>query len=146
MKKKSIIICVVLIGFVLALTANSWAQRENVGKRHQNRGGNFQKWDKPAVHKFDRYRGRVSLPAKHRNRPVHYFKPHLKRRHQIYKLHRYWRPSLPRWRNWRHHRPAVIHKHYGSAESYVAPEEAFQASAAVSDSGFSVSVGVSRTN
>jgi hypothetical protein len=36
--------------------------------------------------------------------------------------------------------------YYSSAESYAAPQDEFQASAAVSDSGFSVSVGVSKTN
>jgi hypothetical protein len=140
MKKKFILIRVVLIGFVLAVTVNSWAQRDSVGQRHQDRGGNFQKWDKPAVQKFERDRGRVYRPGNPHNRPAHHFRPHLQKRHQIHKLHRYWRPGLPKWRYWRHHRPAVINRHYGSAEN------AFQASAAISDSGFAVSVGVSQTN
>jgi len=146
MRKKTVIISIVFVGFILAVTGNSWAQSDRVGQRHQDRGGNFQKWDKPAVQKFDRDRGRVSRPGQHLNRPVHYLKPNLQRHHQINKLHRYRRPGFPGWRNWRHHRPAVIHNHYGSAQSYAAPEKAFQASAAVFDSGFAVSVGVSRTN
>jgi hypothetical protein len=40
----------------------------------------------------------------------------------------------------------VINNHYSSAEGYAAPEEEFHGSASVSDSGFSVSVAVSKTN
>ena len=39
MKKKIIIISVVLIGFIVALTTNSWAQRERGGDRRPGRGG-----------------------------------------------------------------------------------------------------------
>ena len=140
MKKKLVIISVVFIGFVLAVTANSWAQRDSVGQRHQDRGGHSQKWDKPAAHKFDRGRGQDYRGGDRHNRPAHHFRPHLQKRHQIHKQHRYWRPGLPKWRYWRHRRPAVMHRHYGSAEN------AFQASAAVSDSGFLVSLGVSQNN
>ena len=138
--KKARIISVVLIGFVLAVSGNSWAQRESVGQRHPDRGGHFQKWDKPKVHKFDRDRGRVYRPGPPSHHPTHHFKPHMQKRHQIHKRHRYWRPGLPKWRYWRHHRPAVIHRHDGSAPN------AFQASAAISDRGFAVSVGVSQTH
>jgi hypothetical protein len=54
MKKKIIIISVVLIGFFLAVTANSWAQRERGGDRRVDRGGDFQNGDRSAVHKFNR--------------------------------------------------------------------------------------------
>jgi hypothetical protein len=83
MKKKIIIISVVLIGFFLAVSANSWAQRERGGDRrvdrsgdfqngdrsavhkfNQDRGGSFQKWDKPAVRKFKRDRGRAYQPKR----------------------------------------------------------------------------------
>jgi len=140
MKKKLIIISVAFVGLVLAISGNSWAQRESVGQRHQDRGGHFQKWDKPAAHKFDRGRGQAYRRGDRHNRPAHRFRPHLQKRHQIHKQHRYWRPGLPKWHYWRHRRPAVMHRHYGSAGN------AFQASAAVSDSGFLVSVGVSLNN
>lgn len=138
--KKTLIISVALIGLVVAVTGNSWAQRENVGQRHPDRGGQLQKWDKPKVHKFDRDRGRVYRRGTPPHHPNQYFRPHMQKRQQIHKLHRYWRPDLPKWRYRWHRRPAVIHKYYGSAEN------AFQASAAISDSGFAFSVGVSQTN
>ena len=143
MKKKILIISVIFVGFMLAVNGSSWAERDRAGQGHQGHGGNFQKWDKPAVHKFDR--NRISRPGKQLNRPVHYWKPKLQWRHQNPGLHRYRRPGLPKWRNWRHHRPTVIHTHYGSVGNYAAPEKALQASADVFDSGFAVSVGVSKT-
>ena len=160
MKKKIILISVLLIGFVLAVTANSWAQRERVGERHRDRGGHYQKWDKPAHHKFDRGHSRGHHPKRHRDhyRPVHRFKPKFHRQHHFGGPHRKWhrnrhwrhrphhRHGHPRWRHWRHHRRPVIHNYYSNAESYSGPEDEFQASATVSDSGFSVSVGVSKTN
>jgi hypothetical protein len=146
MKKMIIIISVVLLGFVLAVAGNSWAQREKGGKRDGNRGGHFQKWNKPAIHNFKGDRARAYRPGKNPNRPVHYFRPTLHKRHPNHKRYRFWRPGHPGWRNWQHRRPAVIHKHYGSAEGYAVPAEAFYASAAVSDSGFAVSVGVNKTN
>ena len=151
MKKKIIMISVVLIGFFLAVTANSWAQRERGGDRRvdggdRGRGGQFQKLDKPAVHKFNRTRGRAYQPRRnpHHYRPVHRFKP----------KYRYWhhRPAYrhaPVKRYFRRHRHSVINQvtnYYSSAESDASPQDEFQASASVSDSGFSVSVGVSKTN
>jgi hypothetical protein len=146
MKKKILIISIVFVGFVLAVAGNSWAQREKAGKRSADRGGHFQKSNKPAIHKLEGDHARAYRPGKHLNRPVHYLKPTLHKRHPIRKLYRFWRSGHPGWRNWRHRRPAVIHKHYGSAEGYSVPAEAFYASAAVSDSGFAVSVGVNKTN
>jgi hypothetical protein len=141
MKKKIMIISVALIGFVLAVTSNSWAQRERVGKHQRDRGGHFQKWDNPALHKFDRTRGRGDQPQRQHYRPVHHFKPKFHRRHRPYYRHGHHRRPY-----WRHHRRAVINNHYSSAEGYAAPEEEFHGSASVSDSGFSVSVAVSKTN
>ena len=181
MKKKIIIICVMLIGFVLAVTANSWAQRERGGDRRadrggRERGGHFQKWDKPVAHKFSRDRGRAYHPKRHHYRPAHRFKPKFHKRHhyrpaqrfkhKYYKRHHYRAPHRfrPKYRPWRHrpayrrghpkhfkwrHRHSVvkqINNYYGSAESYAEPQDEFQASASVSDTGFSVSVGVSKTN
>jgi hypothetical protein len=159
MKKKIILKSVVLIGFVLAVSANSWAQRERVGERHQDRGGQFEKWDKPVHQKFDRGHGRGHYPKRHHQhyRPVHRFKPKFHKGrpyggpHPKWHRSRHWRdrPNYrrghPRWHHWRHHHRPVIHNYYGSTESYAAEDE-FHASATVSDSGFSVSVGVSKTN
>jgi hypothetical protein len=158
--KKKIIISVIFIGFVLALTANSWAQRESVGKHHKARGGNFQKWDKPAVDKFDRGKGRAFHSGGHKYGPAKRFKPKFRKGHVYRAPHRYgpkyrFRRHRPMHRHvgpkrffWRHRHSAVNHitNYYSTAENYAVPEEAFQASAAVSDSGFSVSVGVSKTN
>ena len=143
MKKKIILISVVLIGFVLAASANSWAQRERVGERHRDRGGQFEKWDKPAHQKFDRGHGRGHYPKRHHQhyRPVHRFKPKFHKGRPYGGPH----PKWHRYRHWRHHRRPVIHNYYGSAESSAAEDE-FHASATVSDSSFSVSVGVSKTN
>jgi hypothetical protein len=161
MKKKIIIISVVLMGFVLAVTANSWAQRERGGDRG-DRGGQFQKWDKPAVQKFNRHSGQAYQPKRnpHHYRPVHRFNPKFQKRHPYRVPPRFWPKSRP-WR----HRPVYRHGHprpfkwrpshsvvkeinnyYSSAESYAAPQDEFQASATVTDSGFSVSVGVNKTN
>jgi hypothetical protein len=138
--KKAFIISMALIGLVLAVTCNSWAQRESNGQRHPDRGSHFQKWDNPKVHKFDRDRNRVYRPGSPPHHPNPHFRPHIQKRHQIHKLRRHWRPGLPKWRYWRYRRPAVIHRHYGSAPN------AFQTSATLSDSGFAVFVGVSQAN
>jgi len=143
MKKKIIIISVVLIGFVLVVTANSWAQSERGGERHRDRAGHFKKWDKPAVRKFDRSHGGGYYPKRyhHNYQPVHRFKPKFHRRQRPYYRH-----GHPGQHYWRHHRRPTINNDYSSTESYAAPEEEFHASASVSDSGFSVSIGVSKTN
>jgi hypothetical protein len=160
MKKKIIIICVVFIGFVLALTANSWAQRESAGKPHGDRGGHFQKWDKPAIHKIDRNRVRADHLKGHQNGPAKRFKPKFHKRpvyrapHRFGPKFRFWRHrptngrAYPKRFLWRHRHSAVNHTvhYYSTAASYAVPEEAFMASASVSDSGFSVSVGVSKTD
>jgi len=162
MKKKIIIISVVLIGFFLAVTANSWAQRERGGDRRVDRGGQFQKLDKPAVHKFNRNSDRAYQPThnSHQYRPVQRFYPKFQKRHPYHVPPRF-RPNFRLWRHrpvyrhghprpfkWQHSHSVVkeINNYYSSAESYAAPQDEFQASASVSDSGFSVSVGVSKTN
>jgi hypothetical protein len=160
MKKKIIIISVALIGFVLALTANSWAQRESGGKRHGDRGGHFQKWNKSAIHKFDRHRGKTYHFRGHQYGPAKRFKPKFHKRHH-YRAPLRFGPKFRLWRHrptqrraypkrffWRHRHSAVNHTahYYSTAASYAVAEEAFLASASVSDSGFSVSVGVSRTD
>lgn len=152
MKKNIVIISVVIFGFVMALSGNSWAQRERSGKRLNNGGKQFQKWDQPAVHQLKRAGGPAHLPADRNYRPVNRIKPKFNRGHnyrapvRFGPKYRYWRPQFRRpFFKGRHHRP-VINNYYGSTEGYAEPEEAFQASASVSDTGFSVSVGVSKTN
>jgi hypothetical protein len=142
--KKKIIISVVFIGFVLALTANSWAQRESAGKRRGDRSGHFQKWDKPAIHKFDRVRLRTDHIRSHRYGPAKGFKHKFHKRYFYRAPHRF----APKFRFWRHRHPGVNHitNYYSATESYAVPEEAFQAYASVSDGGFSVSVGLSKTD
>ena len=144
MKKKIIIISVVLIGLVMVLTANSWAQRESVGKRYGDRNGHFQKLDKPAIHKFDRERVGADHIRDHQNGPAKGFKYKFHKRPLYRAPHRFG----PKFRLWQHRHPGVNHitNYYGATESYAEPEEAFLASASVSDSGFSFSVGVSKTD
>jgi len=166
MKKKILIISVVLIGFFLAVTANSWAQRESGGHRPMDRGGNFQRGEnpggEPSIPEFNRDRGRTYHPGRNPQhyRPVHRFNPnfhkwhHYRAPHRFGPKYRYWhhRPAYrhtPIKRFFRRHRHSVINQvtnYYSNAGSYTAPQDEFQASATVSDSGFSVSVGVSKTN
>jgi hypothetical protein len=164
MKKKILIISVVLIGFVVALTSNSWAQRERGGDRRTDRGNQFQKWNGSGDRDFDRDRIRNRGPRNHSrqhfNRPGARFKPKFHKRHNYRAPYRH-RPKFRPWRHrpvYRHDRPnrfkgrpyhsAVqqINNYYSSAESYSEPEDEFSASATISDTGFSVSVGVRETN
>ena len=160
MKEKIIIISVALIGFVLAVTSNSWADRERVAKRYQDRSGHFQKSDNPAVYKFNRDRGQAYHPMRQPDRPVQHFTPkfhqgdHYRAPYTFGPKYRHWRhrpadrPVYPQ-RFFRPHRHAVINQitnYYSNAESDAALENEFHASASVSDSGFSVSVGVSKTD
>ncbi|MGW8300765.1 MAG: hypothetical protein ACWGNO_01790 [Desulfobacterales bacterium] len=163
MKKKITMISLVFIGFFLAVTANSWAQRERGGDRSgDDRGGQFQKWDKPAVQKFNHNSDRAYQPKRNPQhyRPVQRFYPKFHKR-QPYRVPPRFRPNFRLWRHrpvyrhghprpfmWRHSHSVVkeINNYYSSAESYAAAQDEFQASASVSDSGFAVSVGVSKTN
>ena len=79
-------------------------------------------------------------------------RPHHGRPHPKWHRYRHWR-HRPIYRHghpgrhyWKHHRRPSIHNYYSNAESYTWPEDEFQASATVTESGFSVSVGVSKTN
>ncbi len=123
-----------------------------------------------------RGRGPADLPRHDFNRPGprfkhkyfkrHHYRPAHRFKHKYYRRH-YYRPPhrfRPKYRHWRHrpvyrhgfpghyrwhHRHSVlqeINNYYSKAESYAVPADAFQASASVSDSAFSVSVGVSKTN
>ena len=125
MKKIILIICVIMIGSILGLTSNSFASREMRG-HHHGRGGHYQKWHKPAFNKYGR--------AWHKHNRWH--------RRPVY---RHGHPG----RYYRYPRRIVVQEvnnYYDSAESYAYPEDEFNASASVSDSGFSFSVGVRRTD
>lgn len=180
MKKKIIIISVVLIGFIVALTSNSWAQRERVGDRRADRGARFEQRNESGDRDFDRDRIRDRGPGNQErhdfnrpgsrfkskfnerryHRPAYRFKPKFHKRHNYRAPYRH-RPKFRPWRHrpvYRHDRPnrfkgrpyhsAVqqINNYYSSAESYSEPEDEFSASATISDTGFSVSVGVRETN
>ena len=56
MKKKIFIISVVLVGFIVAVAGNSWAQREKGGDRRINRGDQVQKWNGSKDRDVDRSR------------------------------------------------------------------------------------------
>ncbi|MGD9182845.1 MAG: hypothetical protein PVG15_15295 [Desulfobacterales bacterium] len=164
MKKKIIIIGVVLIGFMMALTSNSWALRERGGDRRPDRSDQFQPRNGSGDRDFDRQRirdrGSRNHFGQHFNRPGPRFKPKFHRRHHYRAPYRHG-PKFWRWR----HRPVYRHGHpgrfyrrpyhsvvkeinhyYSSAESYSEPEDEFAASATITDSGFSVFVGVKETN
>ena len=137
MKKTILILCMVVIGSILVLTNNSYAAREK-RTHYQGRGGHYQKWHKPAYHKHG--------PA---------WRHHLKRRHHypahgIRHKHHCWylRPIYRHGHPGRFHRPVVreINNYYSGTESYAEPEDEFSASASVSDTGFSITVGVKHTD
>ena len=180
MKKKIIMISVVLIGFIVALTTNSWAQRERGGDGRPDRGGRVEEFNGPEDKDFDRDRVRDRNRGNHTrrdfNRPgprfknkLHkrdHYRPAYRSKHKFYQRHPWGMPNRfrPKYRHWRH-RPVYRHGHprpflkrnlhsgvnqvnnyYSNAESYSAPEDEFSASASISDTGFSVSVGVRETN
>jgi hypothetical protein len=142
MKKKIIIISVVLIGFILALTSHSWAARGRGGPRYLDRGGWHQNWDKHPGHHYGWDRGGRHHPRYHRPAPG--FRPgYRKWRHRPFYRHGY-----PKRFYRRHHRGVVnqINNYYGNVESDYPPEDQYQVNASVSDTGFSVSVGISGTD
>jgi hypothetical protein len=197
MKKKIIIISVVLIGFIVALTSNSWAERERGGDRRPDRGGRSEEFNGPGNHDFDRdrvrdrdrgnhtrrdfnrpgprfkhksprgrhygpaYRSKHKFNRRHNYRPAYRSKPKFHRRHpravpnRFRPKNRHWRhrpvyrPGRPKpfSRRQRHSVVNQVNNYYSNAEDYsAAPEDEFTASASISDTGFSVSVGVSNTN
>ena len=132
MKKKIFIISVVLIGFMVALTSNSWAQRERGGDRRGNRGDHIQKWNGSGDRHVDRDRIRDRGPRNHprrdfyrpgprfkskfhngyRHRPAYRHKPKFQRRHHYRAPYRY-RPKFRPWRHrpaYRHYRPGRVYR------------------------------------
>jgi hypothetical protein len=92
MKKKIIIISVVWIGFIVALTSNSWAQRERVGDRRADRGNHFQKSNGSGGHDFDRDRIRKRGPRNHSRQ--HYNRPGARFKSKFHKRHHYRAPYV----------------------------------------------------
>lgn len=164
MQKKIVIISIALMAFAFALAGNSWAARESGGNRHMNRGNRFKQEDKAVHDNFNRgrLRGRSDghFPRRDFKRPGPHLKNrYLKRRHFRtpdrfrpkfrHRRHRpVYRHGHPGYLKWRQSRSLVheINNYYSNAEDYAVPAEEFQASASVSESGFSVSVGASKTN
>ena len=141
MKKMILTISVVMIGSILVLTSNSFAAREKLG-HHHSRGGHYQKWDQPAYYKHGWAWGHH--PSRHHYRPAHGFKykhPSWYRR----PVYRDGHPRLHR-KHFQHTGVQEINNYYGSTESYAEPEDEFNASASVSDTGFSFSIGVKQTD
>ena len=140
MKKTMLILCMVVIGSILVLTNNSYASRE---KRfhHQGRGGHYQKWHKPYYYKHGRaWRHHLKH---HNHRPAH----GIRHKHHRWYRRPIYRHGHPGYRHGRFHRTVVreINNYYSSTESYAEPEDEFNASATVSDTGFSITVGVKHT-
>ena len=135
MRKKIVIISIVLIGFIFAVTSNSWAARDKGGHRYQDRSGQHQKWNKPADRHFRRDYGPRLHPERHHFKP----KPHRRyHRPANWKLH-------PKRFHQRHHRPMVkqINNYYGSVESESVPEDDYRVTASISEAEFSFSIGIS---
>jgi len=133
MKKTILILCMVAIGSILVLTNNSYASREKP-THYYGRGGYYQKWNKPA---YDKH----GWARRHHLKRHHYHPAHGIR----YKHHRwYLKPIYRHGHPGRFHHTVVreINNYYSSTESYAEPEDEFSASASVSDTGFSFTVGV----
>ena len=141
MKKMILLISVAMIGSILVLTSNSFAGRERGGHHHYGRGGHYQKWNKPVYHKHGWTGGHHH---KLHYSPAHRFRP----KYRLWRHRPVYRPGHPRRYYRRPHHTVVqeVNNYYSSAESYAAPEDEFTASASISDTGFSFSVGVSRTD
>ena len=141
MKKMILLISVAMIGSILALTSNSFAARERGGHHHYGRGGHYQKWNKPVYHKHGWTGG-------HHHKLYYSPAPRFRPKYRPWRYRPVYRPSHPRRYYRRPHHTVVqeVNNYYSSAESYAAPEDEFTASASISDTGFSFSVGVSRTD
>jgi hypothetical protein len=127
----------VVIGSILVLTNNSYAAREK-RNRYQDRGGHYQKWHKPAYDKHG--------PAWRHHLKRHPYRPADGIRHKQYRW--YLRPIYRHGHPGRFHQTVVreINNYYSSTESYAEPEDEFSASASISDTGFSITVGVKHTD
>ena len=152
MKKNIMIISITLIGFILAAGGNLWAA--NYGS------GPHPKWDKPSYSGNRPDHGRSFVPGNTPDRPVHELTPRIHKPYPNRAPYRF----APKYRPWlrrpffrpfrpkgffgpRHHAEVnEINNYYSDTERYSVPEDEFNASATISDTGFSVSVGVRDTN
>ena len=111
------------------------------GPRFKYKG--FKGHHRPARWLKHKYYRRKLYRAPHRFRPKYRHWRHW--RHRPVYRHGGWHPRYHKWRH-RHSMVQEINNYYSSAEAEAAPEEEFHASASVSESGYSVSVGASKTN
>jgi hypothetical protein len=146
MKKNIMIISIALIGLILVFSGNSWAAR--------NGSGPYQKWDKPSNPAHKPNHGRNLAPGIQNDRPKpqpipRFHRPYPPRApYRLAPQYRHWR-QRPFYRPFGHrHHAGVneINNYYSRVERYYTPEDEFGASATISDTGFSVSVGVRETN
>jgi hypothetical protein len=149
MQKNIMIISIALIGLVLVFSGNTWAAG--------NKGGSYQKWDKPSNLNIRQDHGRSLRPGIRHDPPEHRYIPRFNRpdpyrapyrlapKYRPWRQQPFFRPFHPGRNYWRHHRGAANKKFYRSSGSYV-PQDEFSASAFISDTGFAVSVGVRDMN
>lgn len=131
MKQTIIKIGVIIIGSILVLATNSFASREMRGHHNNGRGGYYHKYGE---HQYKWHHYRPGRGLWHKQRLLH--------RQPVY---RHGHPG----RYYTHpHRIVVkeVNNYYNGAESYAYPQDEFNASVSVSDSGFSFSIGVSETD
>lgn len=149
MKKNIVIIGIALIGLVMVFSGNSWAAG--------NKGGPYQKWDRPSNFNSRADHGRSPAPRIQPNYPERRFIPRFKGpdqhrapyryapKYHLWRQRPFYRPFHPGWNYWRHHRGTVINRFYSGSGSY-GPGDEFSASAFISNTGFAVSVGVRDMN
>ena len=144
MKKTILILCAVMISSFLVFTNSSSAAGGWRGP-HQDRGKHHRSWQKPSHYKPGRAWGHH--PKRHHYRPARVL------RNKHHRLHR--RPFHRQYHPGRHHShlPGTVvrevNNYYGSSESYDAYEDSrdqFNFSTSVSETGFSFSIGVERTD
>jgi hypothetical protein len=145
MKKVILIFCSAMICSFFVFASNSFAAR---GWRsdHQGRVTHYEKNHKPPSYRH----GQGFRP--HPNR--YHYQPAPRFRHKLYQWNRrpFYRHGHPRHYHGRYPvgaRQIVVQEHnyyHSNADSYAGSGDEFNASASVSDTGFSVSVGVSQTD
>jgi hypothetical protein len=150
MKKNIMLIFIALIGLILVFNGHSWAA--------SNKSGSYQKWHKSSNAFSQPDRSRNLARGIQYDRPEHRFIPRLHQPDNRRAPYRYapknrpwlrqpfYRPFHPNRYFWQHHHGSVNSNYYSIAERYYAPADRFSAAAAISNTGFLFSVGVSETN
>ena len=125
MKKKIIIISVILIGVIVVLNSNSWAERERSGDRRPDRGGRFEGFNPPGNRDFDRHRVREREPRNPTRRDFHrpgprfnhkfhrrdHYRPADRFKHKFHRRHNYG-PAYrynPKWHKRHYYRGPYRH-------------------------------------